>query len=100
MRLPQRSVVVLKESSDTYVISGPIVTHVATERQRSRRSGLTTLQDLRALGRVGELLGVDRVRAVEPGEGVRLAAGSLERVGVRVAQPHHPGRAALRGEGG
>ena len=27
---------VLKESSDTYVISGPIVTHVAPERQRSR----------------------------------------------------------------
>src|SRR4029079_15801447 len=30
---------VLKEVSDTYVISGPIVTHVAPVRQPSRRSG-------------------------------------------------------------
>ena len=51
MRLPQRSVVVAqRSSSDTYVISGPIVTHGARERQRTRaapRSGLASLDRVR-----------------------------------------------------
>jgi len=58
-------------------------------------SGLLALQQVRTLGRVGELVGVDRMGAVEPREGVRLPAGRLQRVGVRVAQSHRPGRTAL-----
>src|SRR4029077_5619453 len=64
----------------------------------AKRSGVAELglELLGTLGRVGELLAVDRLGAVEPLQRVRRAVGREQRVGVGVAQPYHPGRTRLR----